>query len=60
MKLKSMSQIDDFVSNIATFVNKGVFFYTDYGYPRHEYYHEQRSAGTLDQPFPAHRTMMIH
>ena len=40
-------QIDDFVRDIATFVNKGIFFYIDYGYPRPEYYHEQRNMGTL-------------
>ena len=50
-KTEINTQIDDFVSNIATFVNKGVFFYTDYGYPRHEYYHEQRSTGTLISHF---------
>lgn len=44
-------QIDDFVRDIATLVNKGVFFYIDYGYPQHEYYHEQRSMGTLISHF---------
>ncbi|MEM7304649.1 MAG: SAM-dependent methyltransferase [Pseudomonadota bacterium] len=40
-------KIDDFIGYIASFVNKGVFFYIDYGYPRHEYYHPQRDMGTL-------------
>ena len=40
-------QLDGFVENIASFVNQGIFFYIDYGYARSEYYHEQRSMGTL-------------
>lgn len=36
-----------FVEYIASFVNKGIFFYVDYGYPRQEYYLQQRSMGTL-------------
>ena len=43
--------MDDFVRDIATFVAKGVFFYIDYGYPQHEYYHQQRSMGTLISHF---------
>jgi len=39
--------LDGFVEQIASFVNKGIFFYVDYGYPRSEYYHEQRAMGTL-------------
>ena len=39
--------LDEFISRIASFVDKGVFFYIDYGYPQREYYHEQRSMGTL-------------
>ncbi|MFK8027583.1 MAG: class I SAM-dependent methyltransferase [Gammaproteobacteria bacterium] len=39
--------LDDFIEQIASFVNQGIFFYIDYGYARSEYYHEQRSMGTL-------------
>lgn len=39
--------LDDFIKQIASFVNQGIFFYIDYGYARSEYYHEQRSMGTL-------------
>ena len=39
--------LEGFVEQIASFVNRGIFFYIDYGYARHEYYHEQRSMGTL-------------
>lgn len=39
--------LNDFIQEIAAFVNKGIFFYIDYGYARHEYYHEQRTMGTL-------------
>ncbi|MDW3096066.1 MAG: SAM-dependent methyltransferase [Gammaproteobacteria bacterium] len=39
--------LDDFIQQITSFVKQGIFFYIDYGYARHEYYHEQRSMGTL-------------
>ncbi len=39
--------LDDFIEQIASFVNQGIFFYIDYGYARSEYYHEPRSMGTL-------------
>ncbi len=39
--------LDNFIEKIASFVNQGIFFYIDYGYARSEYYHEQRSMGTL-------------
>ena len=39
--------LNDFIKKIASFVDKGIFFYVDYGYPRSEYYHEQRAMGTL-------------
>jgi SAM-dependent MidA family methyltransferase len=39
--------LDGFIEQIASFVNQGIFFYIDYGYARSEYYHEQRSMGTL-------------
>ena len=39
--------LDDFIEKIASFVNQGIFFYIDYGYARSEYYHQQRTMGTL-------------
>jgi SAM-dependent MidA family methyltransferase len=39
--------LDDFIEQIASFVSQGIFFCIDYGYARREYYHEQRSMGTL-------------
>jgi SAM-dependent MidA family methyltransferase len=32
---------------LATRLREGVIFVIDYGFPRHEYYHPQRSMGTL-------------
>ena len=32
---------------LATRLGEGVIFVIDYGFPRHEYYHPQRSMGTL-------------
>ena len=33
--------------HLAGAVEEGVIFVIDYGFPRHEYYHPQRSSGTL-------------
>ena len=35
------------VSSIAALLESGVLLLIDYGFPRHEYYHPQRSTGTL-------------
>lgn len=35
------------VSSIASCLQNGVVLIIDYGFPRHEYYHPQRSQGTL-------------
>lgn len=40
-------QLPDFIQQIASFVRQGIFFFIDYGYPRSEYYHVQRTMGTL-------------
>ena len=40
-------QLTDFVQQIASLVHRGIFFFIDYGYPRAEYYLEQRAMGTL-------------
>lgn len=36
-----------FVRSIAGIVDRGAALFIDYGFPRREYYHPQRSAGTL-------------
>ena len=36
-----------FVASLAERMARGVMFFIDYGFPRTEYYHPQRSAGTL-------------
>ena len=40
-------QLSGFIKQIASFVQRGIFFFIDYGYPRNEYYHVQRTMGTL-------------
>lgn len=40
-------QLNEFIEKIASFVKQGIFFYVDYGYPRAEYYLQQRRMGTL-------------
>ena len=41
------TQLTNFIEQTASFVKRGLFFLIDYGYPRREYYHAQRSMGTL-------------
>lgn len=36
-----------FVRTIGAMLERGVALFVDYGFPAHEYYHPQRSAGTL-------------
>jgi SAM-dependent MidA family methyltransferase len=36
-----------FIRSIANMLEKGVALFVDYGFPRREYYHPQRSRGTL-------------
>jgi SAM-dependent MidA family methyltransferase len=36
-----------FIRSIAAMLEKGVALFVDYGFPRREYYHPQRSRGTL-------------
>ena len=40
-------EISNFIQQIAASVDQGIFFFVDYGYPRSEYYHVQRTMGTL-------------
>jgi SAM-dependent MidA family methyltransferase len=36
-----------FIATLATILEHGVALFIDYGFPAREYYHEQRSSGTL-------------
>ncbi len=38
---------EDWLKSIAERLQKGIIVLVDYGFPRHEYYHAQRSQGTL-------------
>lgn len=40
-------QIKPWLMSLADILNKGVMLFIDYGYPQHEYYHPQRTEGTL-------------
>jgi SAM-dependent MidA family methyltransferase len=40
-------QAEAFIKTLADRLQKGVVFLIDYGFPEREYYHEQRSGGTL-------------
>jgi SAM-dependent MidA family methyltransferase len=39
--------VDGWIAMLAQGLEQGVVLLIDYGFPRHEYYHPQRSAGTL-------------
>ncbi len=41
------TSLPKFVEQIAALVNRAIFFYIDYGYPRSEYYQSSRTMGTL-------------
>ncbi|MBV8627843.1 MAG: class I SAM-dependent methyltransferase [Paraburkholderia sp.] len=36
-----------FTRTICSMLTRGAAFFIDYGFPRHEYYHQQRAQGTL-------------
>lgn len=38
---------EDWIKSIAASLQQGIIILIDYGFPRHEYYHEQRTQGTL-------------
>ena len=38
---------EDWIKSIAESLQQGIIILIDYGFPRHEYYHAQRSQGTL-------------
>lgn len=39
--------VEDWIKQCSAMLKKGAFFIIDYGFPRHEYYHPERSQGTL-------------
>ncbi len=39
--------LDDWLDSVTHALTRGVVLVIDYGYPRHEYYHPQRTEGTL-------------
>lgn len=39
--------IDDWIANIYKILEQGVVLLIDYGFPRHEYYHADRTQGTI-------------
>lgn len=39
--------LEPWLASIAEFLQQGVIVLIDYGFPRHEYFHPQRSMGTL-------------
>ena len=41
------AQAEAFVATLADRLQRGAIFLVDYGFPEHEYYHPQRSGGTL-------------
>ncbi len=40
-------QAEAFIATLADRLQRGAAFFIDYGFPAHEYYHPQRSGGTL-------------
>ncbi len=40
-------QAEAFVATLADRLHRGAAFFIDYGFPAHEYYHPQRTGGTL-------------
>lgn len=54
--------ITDWIKQCAMMLNQGAMFLIDYGFPRHEYYHPDRSTGTLMCHYrhQAHTNALIH
>lgn len=40
-------QLEAFLNSFSDVLDRGVFLIIDYGFPAHEYYHEERDRGTL-------------
>ncbi len=54
--------MEDWFSQCYAMLDKGVVFIIDYGFPRHEYYHPDRNAGTLMCHYRhlAHPNPLVH
>ena len=54
--------IDDWVKELYQLLDQGLVLLIDYGFPRHEYYHPERSQGTLMCHYQhhAHPNPLIH
>ncbi|MFW2570080.1 class I SAM-dependent methyltransferase [Legionella sp. 29fVS95] len=54
--------IDDWIQQCYAMLTQGAVFLMDYGFPRHEYYHPERSSGTLMCHYRhhAHSNPLIH
>ncbi|MGQ3889194.1 class I SAM-dependent methyltransferase [Legionella sp. CNM-1927-20] len=54
--------IGSWLKEIADMLNQGAIILIDYGYPRHEYYHPDRSQGTLmcHYKHQAHTNFLVH
>lgn len=54
--------IDDWLQQCHTMLASGAIFILDYGFPRHEYYHPDRSQGTLMCHYRhhAHANPLLH
>ncbi|MEX2525235.1 MAG: SAM-dependent methyltransferase [Gammaproteobacteria bacterium] len=39
--------VQPFIASLSDILDKGVILFIDYGYPRREYYHPQRTEGTM-------------
>lgn len=54
--------VDGWLASAAESLRKGVFLILDYGFPRHEFYHPDRSQGTLMCHYKnqAHPDPLIH
>lgn len=54
--------IDDWIAAIYRILHQGVVLLIDYGFPRHEYYHEDRCQGTLmcHYQHQSHTNFLLH
>ncbi len=54
--------LDDWILNIYQMLNEGAVLLIDYGFPRHEYYHSDRSQGTLmcHYQHQSHPNFLLH
>lgn len=54
--------LDDWFRQCSTILNRGAILIIDYGFPRHEYYHPDRTQGTLMCHYRhlAHSSLLSH